>query len=145
MLQVKYPNQIHLIRGNHEAGCGRFEGVGPGTNSKADFRPSQGLNIWKMNEHEWRGNAKWWKIIRWGEKMLVEHLISWMWAEPAELLVPLKSTLRSFAPRRIQQSMPSTDSVMNADAASTRPGWNSDSSWAPVYIICNIQNASFFG
>ena len=68
MLQVKYPNQIHLIRGNHEAGCGRFEGVGPGTNSKADFRPSQRLNIWKMNENEWGGNAKWWKIIRWGEK-----------------------------------------------------------------------------
>ena len=57
MLQVKYPNQIHLIRGNHEAGCARFEGVGPGTNTKKpDFRSSQGLSIWKMNEVERRND-----------------------------------------------------------------------------------------
>ena len=146
MLQVKYPNQIHLIRGNHEAGCARFEGVGPGTNTKkSDFRSSQGLSIWKMNEVERRNDET---IERFCWLNICENEGG---VNPEPLVTPLNQaydffpgrSLWIFASRRIQQSMPSTDSVMNADAASTRPGQVGYHSYATYKIHQFLVKISF--
>ena len=141
--------------------------VGSGTNSKTGFRPSQGLNIWKMNEGEMRNVVN--KIVGWTfdnegglnleplvtlnpgplkVKFSTQNYKGFFWRVglflwgggaglPGACFFSTFSTFKTFAhltPCRIQQSMPSTDSVMNADAASTRPGWNWDSSWAAAYM-----------